>query len=208
MGMTILPTEALSPNLRRSIAAYDEHPGYFEQRFAAVDTADLREKFVDTLPPGRNLIIDAGCGTGRDLRGFATLGVTALGIDLSSQLLAVADGAAPLIRADFRSMPLADASIAGVWSMASLVHLTKHESLQALREFARVVGAHCPVFISVMAGATGQWLDGGGGPRWFTGMTPNDIQVLAEAAGLELASIAPSQGSIGGRWLNASLRKR
>ena len=97
-----------------------------------------------------------GCGSGRDLLGFQREGVAAVGVDLSRSLLreAVRAGvAAPLIVSDLRRVPLADCSVRGVWSMASLVHLARVEVVEAFTEFSRLRRSSSSVIFSVQSSA-------------------------------------------------------
>lgn len=109
----------------------DDLPAYA----AAVAEADL---------PAGSIVIDVGCGTGRALpaiRDAVGPGGSVVGIDLTPQMLAVAQpraaaSRAPLVLADARSLPIADAAADAVFAAGLVTHLPDADA--GLRELARV----------------------------------------------------------------------
>ena len=197
------------PSLAVSIAAYDANPTYFEKRYSEADTERLLNRFIGSLPGGPGIVIDAGCGTGRDLRLLNDAGVSSVGVDLSSGLLDAASGAGvgPLVQADLRCMPFAAESVRGVWSMASLVHLDTPAVLEAIGEFARVLAPRAPLGLSTMEGTQPWWTERAGQRRWFRPMTAEEVAAAVEAGGLRVEDLEVAAGSIGGRWVNVIARK-
>src|SRR3546814_16524647 len=63
--------------------------------------ADRVERFARSLPVP-SLILDAGCGPGRDLARFAAHGHVPRGVDLNATFVALAQAPAPVTRADLR----------------------------------------------------------------------------------------------------------
>jgi SAM-dependent methyltransferase len=87
------------------------------------------EKFLSYLPKA-SLILDAGCGSGRDAKLFTGRGYNVIGIDLSDKLLKIASKNAP--KAEFKLMDITNLDfpedyLDGVWSNASLLHILKSE---------------------------------------------------------------------------------
>ncbi|GGM76963.1 class I SAM-dependent methyltransferase [Dactylosporangium sucinum] len=109
----------------------DDQPAYA----AAVAEAGL-------LPGG--VAVDLGCGTGRALpalrEAVGPLG-TVIGVDLTPQMLTAArlragECAAPLLLADARSLPFADASVDAVFAAGLVNHLP--DVAAGLAELARI----------------------------------------------------------------------
>lgn len=97
-------------------------------------------------PPLTGLrLLDAGCGTGRRLRGTAAS--RAVGVDFSPEMLAADDGegSAELLLGDIRALPLADRSFDVVWCRLAIGHVPDCRPVYA--ELARVAdaGAHVVV---------------------------------------------------------------
>ena len=96
-----------------------------------------------TLPPG-SLVLDLACGQGRHAAPLRRAGLDVVGLDLSDVLLQAARGRdtdLPLMRADMRSLPLADDCVDGVVNLFNAFGYFDHdeEDLGVLREVARVL---------------------------------------------------------------------
>lgn len=205
----------MSTELRRTIAAYDADPDGYRERYEQVDVSALRQAFMSYVPAGAP-ILDAGCGTGRDLVAFHDAGYNAVGIDLSEELLDIATDACPkamTVKSDVRRTPFNDHRFFGVWAMASLVHLSHSEVEEALAEFKRVLVAGGWLLVTLKAGGgiSCSWRNSCGweGDRWFSYWAPEQAHAMIERAGfgpsidlLETEGIT-DQGSIGGNWINA-----
>ncbi len=89
-------------------------------------------------------VLDLACGQGRHTSPLRRAGLQVLGLDLSPVLLAAAasrDAKAPLVRADMRSLPLADATMDGVVNLFNAFGYfeSPDDDVQVLREVARVL---------------------------------------------------------------------
>ncbi len=107
------------------------------------------------IAPGGHFL-DAGVGTGRFARHLASAGVSVVGVDVSSEMLARARAgislpAAPqLARADLRALPFRDA----VFDGALIVHVLHLVSdwKRVAREMRRVLKAGSPLYIGSETG--------------------------------------------------------
>ena len=92
-------------------------------------------------------VADIGCGTGRLAPYLTSLGLSPRGLDLSPEMIKVARRDQPgftFEQGDVRSLPYADASLAGALGWYSLMYLTSDDRAVAFAELARVVrpGGH------------------------------------------------------------------
>jgi|SRR6185437_12898220 len=157
----------------------------------------LDDELVTALSPplaGKRLL-DAGCGTGRRLRkNDASL---AIGVDLSSEMLAAGD-IANVAAADVRALPFGDAAFDIAWCRLVLGHLA--DPLPAYREMARVCVSHAFLVVTdfhadaVAAGHRRTFRDGVGELHGIEHHV-HDHAVFAKAAGFEL--VDERAGSIG-----------
>jgi SAM-dependent methyltransferase len=70
-------------------------------------------------------VLDLGCGSGHDLAVLESLGVSAIGVDPSSVMIAVAAGRfrSPVLRAAGERLPFADGVFSGCWIERVLMHV-------------------------------------------------------------------------------------
>ena len=126
-------------------AYYDEFSALYEQRrhegyHALVDR--LETDLVRRYAEGRD-VLEAGCGTGLILRRLSTFARRAVGIDLSSGMLAHAHGRGLAVaQASVTHLPFADESFDVVCSFKVLAHV--QPIAEAVAELARVTrpGGH------------------------------------------------------------------
>ncbi len=69
-------------------------------------------------------VADLGCGPGQHAEALRAAGLTVLGVDLSTAMLALAARrGVPVIQGDLRQLPLRPAAFGALWSSASLLHV-------------------------------------------------------------------------------------
>jgi len=170
----------------RTIETYDDTAADFAARVWDIVLTRAFDSFTSYLSPGA-LVLDLGCGPGRDLELLRQRGVRALGIDLSLGMLREAqrrrvDGA--LTQADMCHLPLAGDSLGGVWSCAALLHLPRERAPQTIGEVHRVLRPGGVVYISVRRGSGQAWR-GEHGARFFSYYQPDELNELMAKGGFE-----------------------
>lgn len=111
---------------------YEANADSFFAETVSVDMSSLYEKFLARLPAGGQ-ILDAGCGSGRDARAFASRGYAVTAFDASpalAQLASQHSGFTVQVRtfAEVHEIEAYD----GVWCCASLLHVPVGEMGVAL----------------------------------------------------------------------------
>ncbi len=127
--------------LKETIKTYNEIASDYVQATSLLQPREEFKIFSQMVITGK-IILDAGCGGGRDCKAFVEQGFQVIGIDLSTQMLKIAKNTAPecqFQQADLRKIPLEDNSIDAIWCCASLLHLKRSEVSRALLEFKRVL---------------------------------------------------------------------
>jgi ubiquinone/menaquinone biosynthesis C-methylase UbiE len=116
------------------------------------------EQFLSTIKPGA-LILDLGCGAGRDMAWFESQGATVVGSDLSAGMLAQARLRAQggLAQTDMRRLPFRTGCFQGVWCCGAFLHLSKADAPHALAEMHRVLVPGGTLFLSVQEGMGEGW---------------------------------------------------
>ena len=132
---------------------YNNHA---QEYFQATWTVSLKHQWhtlTRRLRPGAS-ILDLGCGSGRDLRLFASEGFIAIGVDYSYPLLNLSQQRAgqPVVLGDLVSLPFADQSFDATWAIGSLLHVEPVQLPKALKEIRRVLKPDGFLFSSMKRG--------------------------------------------------------
>lgn len=126
----------------KTAAFYDTNARRYSESLKTATRPEAITEFLTSLK-AKGPILDAGCGDGRYTAEFAKQGAEVTGLDLSAGMLEVARDKFPeidFIQGDITRLPFDDASFAGIWAHASLVHLETIGQVQAtLAEFSRVL---------------------------------------------------------------------
>ena len=102
---------------------YDNHAREFFDETIAVDMSPLYSRFLQRLPKGGR-ILDAGCGSGRDVRAFLDRGYEVSAIDASPRLAELASIYCGLSVQVLRLQDVRwQSSFDGIWACASLLHV-------------------------------------------------------------------------------------
>ncbi|MEV0701776.1 class I SAM-dependent methyltransferase [Saccharopolyspora sp. NPDC050389] len=122
-------------------AGYDRWANTYERTPNPVVSLDARHSIGLLAPKPGERILDAGCGTGRNLGAMLTAGASPQGLDFSAGMLAVARRAhpeVPLFEADLQeALPFAAAEFDAVLCALLGEHL--EEPARAVAEFHRVL---------------------------------------------------------------------
>ncbi|MFH1398588.1 MAG: class I SAM-dependent methyltransferase [Candidatus Woesearchaeota archaeon] len=113
---------------------------YHESHQDSAPIKELLDFFIKNVPG--KVILDAGCGNGRDAKYFSENGFDVTGIDASAEMLAIAVKFAPraqFLPMDIRDLEFADESFDGIWSVSTFLYVPKGEALQTLLEWKRVL---------------------------------------------------------------------
>jgi len=118
------------------------------------------KRFISTLPK-KSMVLDLGCGNGRNSIYLAKEGMNVIGLDFSRGLIKIAKNKMEwkevlnrvnLIQGDIPSLPLQDDIVDAVLYIATLHHLpTPSERLQSLKEVARCLKSKGRALVSAWA---------------------------------------------------------
>jgi SAM-dependent methyltransferase len=180
-------------DLASTRATYDRVAEEYAARIAGelagkpIDRA-LLACFVEQVG-GLGLIADIGCGPGHVAAYMHELGAQVVEIDLSPEMVAIAQQRSPDISFEQGSMlALAqpDASWGGIVALYSLIHLPQDERPRALAEFHRVLRPGGLLLLAFHMGDEQRHLDEWWGQEvsldiWF--LQPHEIESLLRDAG-------------------------
>ena len=145
---------------------YRSNAQRFYDETVDVNMSALYQPFVACLPPGAR-ILDAGCGSGRDVKAFSQMGFTVEAFDASAELVMMArqfsGKAVELGRfQDITEVERYD----GIWCCASLLHVPEAELPGVMALLARALKPGGIWYLSFKYGSGEREKDG----RRFTDM--------------------------------------
>ena len=157
-------------------------------------------------------VLDIGCGNGRDTKYMSEKGFDVTGIDLSSNMLKIAEKFAPkakFYRMDMRKIGFKDKSFDGLWALSSFMHIPKSQAYQTLEEFRRVLKDDGIMLVSVPEGKGEKFVKKEsyeGGKKFFAFYRVGEFKSLLEKAGFEVCEIVKN-GAKDKVWINFLCRK-
>ena len=113
--------------------------------------------FARFVSLGTGVVADVGCGPGHVVHHLNALGIPAVGYDVSSAMIDEARRAFPHAEfhvGDLMALDVDDASLAGLVSRYSLIHLAPAELTRAFAEWSRVLTPGAPVLVSFFASSS------------------------------------------------------
>ena len=186
---------------------YNDNSTVFFEETVGADVTPLYERFLKYVPEG-GMILDLGCGSGRDVKAFQERGYVADGVDRSEELCKLASEytGVKIKQMDFAQLD-AVAEYDAIWACASLLHVPCEE-LPKIIELAR--RALKPSGVMYMSYKYGDY-EGDRDGRFFNDMTEEKFaDVFAGTDGLTLVEEWYSEDVRRGKdvkWYNVILRR-
>ena len=172
-----------------SVAAYSNAPKEYVERYSN-HLLDRPLKFAKQLTvPSR--LLDVGCGPGRDLRIFAECGHHAAGLDLNPDFVQLASEHGDVTLGDMREVEslFSPSSFDGIWAQASLVHLSRDETVHVLKALNHLLAPDGHFYACVSASGETGWREEIDGRRWYTTWPGHTFAEEIENAGFVVNEI-------------------
>ena len=181
------------------------------ERYAILhDKNDVKEKnkayeIMERLVPKQSMILDAGCGPGRESKHFLDVGYNVMSIDVSDGMIEEARKRVP--EGDFQKMNMMELEFRaeyfdGIWVAASLLHVRKEDAGKALQEFNRVLKTGGIIFISVKEGENSEMkIYPDGSKRFFVYYKMDELKQEVEKNGFSTLESYKFKDKDGDIWL-------
>jgi SAM-dependent methyltransferase len=196
-------TTSIDDPTESTIEFYERHAHEYFERTVSADLSPIYDAFVKRVRPcGR--VLDAGCGSGRDLKNLRGRGFDAIGIDASAALVALA---AEYSGAESFKMRLEEINFKGsfdaVWACASLLHVPKVRIISVPSRL-RIALVHGGILFASVQLGKGEMLSPDG--RFFAYYQEDEISGLLTASGFSVDTSWISEDTLPSRrplhWLN------
>lgn len=168
-----------------TIRHYDNSAESFWQGTKDHDVSQNIESFLNALPQNEAMdILDFGCGPGRDLNTFKSLGHRPVGLDGSEEFcqLAVKHSGCQVLHQSFLKLELEENSFDGIFANASLFHVPSQELGRVLNGLHRALRPDGVLFASNPRGNDEGWQ----GQRYGHYMELETSNVYLEQAGFNV----------------------
>ena len=168
---------------RETLEFYDQIVNDFISGTFSADMSEERRWFTACLPEGA-LILDLGCGSGRDTKAFLDAGYRVEAVDGSEEMCKAASAytGIPVKRMLFEELD-AENQYDGIWACASLLHIPAEKLPEVLRKIERALKPGGVLYASFRYGTFEGMLNG----RYFTYYTEETLrEVFGTVPGLQI----------------------
>ena len=186
---------------------YDKKAKSFTESTANVDISFLYDKFCKWLSKGA-VILDAGCGSGRDIIEFMNCGYSVEAFDKSESMVKIASDRSGIDvkQATFENFHYTK-KFDGIWCCASLLHVPFRDLVSTIKRIIKSLKDQGIIYMSFKYGEGERSEDG----RSFTDLTEEILSsVIKQVNNLEEVKVwknkdaRPESSQI---WLNAIYKK-
>ena len=195
--------------MRKTLLYYEQNAENFIRETRDVDFSEVQELFLSKLEKGA-LILDFGCGSGRDTKYFLAKDFNVDAIDGSIELCKIAS---EYTKIKVRHMYFNELSIVnkydGIWACSSILHLSLDDLVDVFKRMSKALKDEGIIYTSFKYGDFSGERNG----RFFTDMTEDSFaKLIANVENLKVeeqwitADVRPQRGNE--KWLNLILRKK
>lgn len=195
--------------MQNTLTYYNQNAVQFYTGTVSVDFTAIRQRFLSYLPH-HAVILDFGCGSGRDTKAFLDQGYQVEAIDGSEELCKLATQYTGI---QVRHLLFQELSTKekydGIWACSSILHLPKDELADVMRKMTTALKPNGVIYTSFKYGTFSGERNG----RYFTDMTEtafadfiSNIEALQVEEQWISSDVRPGRGEE--RWLNLILRKK
>ena len=195
--------------MQNTLTYYNQNAVQFYTGTVSVDFTAIRQRFLSYIP-NPALILDFGCGSGRDAKAFLDQGYQVEAIDGSEELCKLATQYTGI---QVRHMLFQELSTKekydGIWACSSILHLPKDELADVMHKITTALKPNGIIYTSFKYGT----FSGERNDRYFTDMNEaafadfiSNIEALQVEEKWISSDVRPGRGEE--RWLNLILRKK
>ena len=194
-------------DINKTLTYYNTNAHRFTSDTLNVEFSNIQDSFLAQLPPGA-LILDFGCGSGRDSRYFLQKGYRVEACDGSEEMVKAAtrNAGIPVKKMLFSELN-EENRYDGLFACASILHVPSKDLPDIFTQMKKAVKKGGILYISFKYGT----FEGIRNGRYFTDLTEESLHaILDRVGGLEIIRTGITGDARPGRedekWLNVLLR--
>lgn len=187
---------------------YNQNAQSFATGTVFVDFHETQDRFLKLLDKG-SLVLDFGCGSGRDTKYFLEHGMYVEATDGSEELCRIASDYAgiPVKQMLFQELKETE-KYDGIWACSSILHLPKQELKAVLMKMADALKEQGVIYTSFKYGD----FEGERNGRYFTDFMEDSFRdFIADITEIQIEEVWITgdvrQGRNEEKWLNLIIRK-
>ena len=194
--------------MRKTLLYYEQNAENFIRETREVDFSEVQELFLSKLEKGA-LILDFGCGSGRDTKCFLNRGYFVEAVDGSAEMCRAASRYTGIEVKQMLFQELDEIGVYdGIWACSSILHLPKQELLPVIRKMCIALKDNGVIYTSFKYSN----FEGERNGRYFTDFTEDTFrefikvipELMIEDQWITL-DVRPGRGEE--KWLNLILQK-
>lgn len=194
--------------MNKTLSYYNTNTSSFVESTQSVQMTEAWSRFTAKLPTS-SIILDFGCGSGRDTKYFLEHGYLVEAIDGSEELCKVASAYTGItVKHQLFQNWESEAKYNGIWACSSILHLNKQELKQVIGNVRNALLPSGIFYTSFKYGNFGGIRNG----RYFTDLTEASFaELINEVTGFEIieewitSDVRPGREEE--KWLNVILKK-
>ena len=195
-------------NSSTTLDYYNQNAQSFALGTVSVDFHETQDRFLKLLDKG-SLVLDFGCGSGRDTKYFLEHGMYVEATDGSEELCRIASDYAgiPVKQMLFQELKETE-KYDGIWACSSILHLPKQELKVVLMKMVDALKEQGIIYTSFKYGD----FEGERNGRYFTDFTEDTFRdFVADITEIQIEEVWITgdvrQGRNEEKWLNLIMRK-
>lgn len=198
----------MSDNVKKTLDYYNLQFGQYSETTVDLEFSDIQDRFLKYLEPGA-LILDFGCGSGRDSRYFLQKGYAVEASDGSEEMVRIATETAgiPVKKMLFSELDETE-KYDGIFACASILHVPYAELPDILKRVHKALKLQGIFYTSFKYGD----FEGERNGRYFTDLNEEKLAELLQCCGgfttvEQWISSDTRPGRSDEKWLNVIVRK-
>ena len=195
--------------MSKTIDYYDSHSASYNSETLNLEFTGIQDTFLSYLKPGA-LILDFGCGSGRDTKYFLSKGYRVEAIDGSEEIAKIASKNTGIHVKRMLFNELNEVNrYDGIFACASILHVPYKELPEIFERMKQALKDNGIIYTSFKYGD----FEGYRGNRYYTDLNEERLMSILDTVGdFEILEMSTTVSVIPGRdneiWLNLIARKR